>query len=76
MPMLTEPVPIRVDPAAFYDDDRIFGLLGIHRKELARARRSGQLRFVRRGRRILYLGQSLLDWLTADLDAEGVSHGA
>lgn len=58
------PAPLLIDPAAVYDDAAIVLHLGIPSSVLARARRSGELRFRRRGRRNYYLGRSLLDWLT------------
>ncbi len=41
-------------------------LLGIGSQTFATARRSGELRSVRKGQRILYLGTWVIAWLTAD----------
>lgn len=57
---------IRIDPDALYDDDLLSDWLGIHPRALLRARRSGELRFTRRGNRTLYLGKWVLDWLTKE----------
>ncbi len=57
--------PFPIDPGAVYDDGVIVLTLDIPSATLVRARRNGQLRYTRQGRRILYLGQWLLDWLTA-----------
>jgi hypothetical protein len=57
---------VRIDPDAIYDDNLLFAVLGVSSNALARARRDGKLRFTRQGRRILHLGQWVLDWLTAD----------
>ena len=46
-------------------------LVGISAESLARARQVGELRHTRKGRRILYLGQWILDWL--EQDAKGVT---
>jgi hypothetical protein len=69
--------PISIDPAAVYDDGAILLALDISSASLARARRAGQLRFSRQGRRILYLGRWLLEWLEADstpASSEEVAH--
>jgi hypothetical protein len=55
--------PIRIDPGAVYDDGSVILALDIPSATLARARRKGRLRYTRQGRRVLYLGQWLLDWL-------------
>lgn len=57
--------PLQIDPAGIYDDG-IALALGVQSTTLARARREGRLRFSRQGRRTLYLGQWLLDWVTKD----------
>ena len=56
----------RIDPNTVYDDHAIYGALAVSAKTLARARRDGRLRYTRQGRRVLYLGQWLLDWLNGD----------
>lgn len=58
--------PVPIDPAAVYDDSAVVLALDLPSATLARARREGRLRYTRQGRRVLYLGQWLLDWLTAD----------
>jgi hypothetical protein len=57
---------VQIRPDCFYDDEAIHAALEIPPKTLARARRSGELRFVRKGQRTLYLGRWLLAWLEAD----------
>jgi hypothetical protein len=61
---------IRIDPDGIYDDDLLYGELGVSAQTLARARREGDLRFTRKGKRVLYLGQWVLDWLQADTHQE------
>ena len=58
--------PVPIDPGAVYDDGAVVLALDIPSATLARARREGRLRYTRQGRRVLYLGQWLLDWLSAD----------
>lgn len=58
--------PVCIDPTAVYDDGAICLALDIPSAVLARACRDGRLRYTRQGRRRLYLGQWLLDWLTLD----------
>ena len=62
--------PALIDPRALYDDGAIVLALDIPSSTLARARRDGTLRYTRRGRRVLYLGQWVLDWLTVDAREE------
>ena len=71
--------PISIQPEAVYDDGTLLLSLGLTPTTLARARRSGNLRFTRQGKRTLYLGQWVLDWLqqsagtTTGHEAQGVN---
>jgi len=60
------PDPISIDPRAVYDDGVLLLRFGFAPGTLVKARRSGQLRFTRKGQRIVYLGEWILDWLNAD----------
>jgi hypothetical protein len=64
--MLTEPQPVTIRSDAFYDDDLLSHVLGVTRAILARACKSGQLRFSAIGSRRLYQGRWVLDWLSAE----------
>jgi hypothetical protein len=55
--------PLPIDPTSIYDDGSVSLNLGIPDSVLAKARREGRLRFTRQGRRVLYLGRWLLEWL-------------
>lgn len=55
--------PVHIYPDAIYDDGAVVVTLGIPSTSLVRARREGQLRYTRQGRRALYLGRWLLAWL-------------
>ena len=57
--------PIKIDPDSIYDDGSLVLMLDVSTATLARARRDGRLRYTRQGRRVLYLGQWILDWLAA-----------
>jgi hypothetical protein len=57
---------VSIDPTAIYDDGALYCALGLTAAALARARRSGRLRHSRQGKRVLYLGQWVLDWLCQD----------
>lgn len=59
-------MPARIDPDGIYHDSQARLVLGLASATLARARREGRLRYSRQGKRILYRGQWLLDWLEAD----------
>ena len=61
-----------IDPNAVYDGSALSVGLGISAKSLANARLAGDLRHAREGRRILYVGQWVLDWLERDA-VSGVS---
>jgi hypothetical protein len=62
---------IRIDPQAIYDDLALYQALGISSQTLSRARRSGELRYTRKGQRLLYVGAWVMSWLetTATLEA-------
>ncbi len=64
--------PVIIQPDAWYDD-RLFFDLDIRPAVLKEARRSGQLRFVRKGNTTLYRGAWVLAWL--DPSAEPVGKG-
>ncbi|HPM83270.1 MAG TPA: helix-turn-helix domain-containing protein [Candidatus Anammoximicrobium sp.] len=70
--------PVRIEPDGIYDDGVLVLSLGLTHRTLQRARRSGKLRHTRSGRRILYRGQWVLDWLdsTAAEKEKGVQHDA
>jgi hypothetical protein len=58
MPELTT-----IQPLAVYTSDQLSTLLDVSDATLTEARRSGALRSTRKGRRVLYLGEWVLDWL-------------
>jgi hypothetical protein len=66
---------VSVDPTGIYDDGALCCALGLSAAALARARREGRLRYARQGRRILYLGSWVLQWLEESAAPE-VRHGA
>ena len=64
----------RLDPRGVYDDGTLHVYLGLSPASLADARRRGELRHTRKGKRIIYLGQWILDWLEATSQpAKGVA---
>lgn len=62
---------IQIEPNAIYDDDVLFSTLGVTSRTLSKARQAKQLRFTRKGQRVLYLGKWVLDWLAADSAVDG-----
>jgi hypothetical protein len=58
--------PLPIDAQAIYDEAAVVLSFGIASSTLARARRRGELRASRRGRRTYYLGQWLIDWLIGE----------
>ncbi len=67
--------PIRIDPDAIYDDGALVLTLGLTHAAIARARRNNRLRYTRNGRRILYRGQWIIDWLECDARRAGGGDG-
>jgi hypothetical protein len=57
--------PVTIAPDGLYDDTSLFETLGLTPTALASARRAGTLRYTRQGKRTLYLGRWILDWLEA-----------
>jgi hypothetical protein len=55
-----------LDPQGVYDDGFLVLDLGLSTAAITKARRSGSLRYTRKGKRTLYLGQWLLNWLAED----------
>ncbi len=55
--------PIVIEPEALYDDGALRQALGLSPASLAAARRAGTLRYSRQGKRTLYKGAWILDWL-------------
>lgn len=57
--------PVQIQSGLFYDFESLNAVLGLKRGAVERARRDGDLRSTRRGGRVLFLGQWVIDWLTA-----------
>jgi hypothetical protein len=55
--------PVRIDPEAVFDDGALYQAFGLTAAALAAARRAGALRYTRQGKRTLYLGRWVLNWL-------------
>jgi hypothetical protein len=66
---------VHIDPDAVYDDALLYAAMEVSAATLVVARREGRLRYSRQGRRILYLGRWVLEWLQADSRRE-VSHAS
>lgn len=67
MPTMSE--PFTIIPDAVYSEGELREYLSLTSAAVARARRTGKLRFARQGNQFLYRGQWLLDWLEADATA-------
>ena len=59
-----------IEPEAIYDDNGVYAILAISSETLSQARSAGELRFVRKGKRILYFGEWIISWLKADSTAK------
>jgi hypothetical protein len=55
--------PVSIEPDALYDDGSLRQALGLTSNTLTSARRARTLRFTRQGKRTLYLGRWILEWL-------------
>lgn len=58
--------PVLIDPEALYDDGALRQALGLTSAAMTAARRSGALRFTRKGKRTFYRGAWILAWLESD----------
>jgi hypothetical protein len=76
MDAISPTAPVTIDPDGWYTDGAARLLLDVTSATLARARRAGELRAARRGLRVWYRGQWLIDWLErgAASDAQAVAH--
>lgn len=54
---------LSIDPTAIYDDGALVLALGLTHATLLRARRDGDLRYTRKGKRVLYLGRWVVEWM-------------
>lgn len=57
---------LTINPQGIYTDSTLVLGLGLTHAALAKARRSGELRFARKGRRALYRGTWILNWLDGE----------
>jgi Helix-turn-helix domain len=57
------PDTFTIEPNGVYGNDDVCTMLDVSPQTLAGARRTGALRAARKGRRWLYLGEWLLEWL-------------
>jgi hypothetical protein len=58
--------PVLIEPEALYDDGALRQALGLTSAALTAARRAGTLRHTRQGKRTLYKGAWILDWLESE----------
>ncbi len=58
--------PVLIEPDALYDDAALRHAIGLSPARLAAARRSGSLRHTRQGKRTLYKGAWVLEWLESE----------
>lgn len=65
----------RLEAEAVYLEDALAEVLGISPATLASVRRSGCIRHARVGRRILYRGVWVLDWLEKTAGVSGRFYG-
>ena len=63
---------IPILPDAIYSEDSLVLALGLTAETFRRARRSGLLRYSRPGKRPVYLGQWVIDWLQTQSKCEEV----
>jgi hypothetical protein len=69
------PDTITIHPTGVYSTDAVCAMFDVSPQTLAAARRSGELRAVRKGRRWVHLGEWLLEWLRADGERREVASG-
>jgi hypothetical protein len=61
---------------SLFDDEGLTKTLGIRFGSIEKARRSGELKYTRRGGRYLYTGKWVKDWLTHEEQPQPVGVGA
>jgi hypothetical protein len=71
---MTMPTTVSIDPFAVYTAHEVRAMLDLSVATLTEARRSGKLRSTKKGRRVLILGEWVLDWLRNDPPTEGSTH--
>jgi hypothetical protein len=54
---------VTINPLAVYTAEQLSAMLDVSETTLALARRSGALRWTKKGRRVLFLGEWVLAWL-------------
>jgi len=59
-----------IKPQALYDGAALQADIGLPAAAVRRARKSGKLRYTRQGKKLLYLGQWVLDFLAAESKTE------
>ena len=58
--------PLSIDPESIFDREAVETTLGIAESTLRAARKSGRLKFMKLGHRVLYKGCWLLEWIEAN----------
>ena len=61
----------KIEPHGVYGDGDLVLSLGLSHASLVAARRSGELQYRRIGKRTIYLGEWILDWLTRESAGRG-----
>lgn len=61
---------------SIFDDEGLTKTLGIRFGSIEKARKAGELKYTRRGGRILYLGRWVKDWLTHEEQEQPIGVGA
>jgi hypothetical protein len=54
---------VKIEPEAIFDDTALTLTFGVTPTAIAKARRNGTLRYTRKGRRVLYFGRWVIEWL-------------
>lgn len=62
---------VDINPDAVFDDGSLHIAMGLSPSAIARARREGHLRYRRIGKRTLYLGKWILEWLDCPTEEAG-----
>jgi hypothetical protein len=56
-----------IQPTGIYSTGDLCAMLDVSPDSLAAARRAGELRWTRKGRRVIYLGEWVLTWLRQEV---------
>ncbi len=65
------PEPVIINPLAIYEKEHLQDMLDVSSDTIAKAMRNKELRSVKKGRGVFFLGEWVLDWIKHESYLEG-----